>query len=271
MKKVLIQLGKAICYFMLFFGVQLLVCIAMMFVYGMKIGMETAITGTMPSTVEMVEGMTDFLMNNMLWPAWISGVLTLFALWLFFIIRKKNVFQEISLCKFDKNKVIPLIFLGVATSFFISCALSLLPLPESMLESYAESSQGLTSGSLFIRVLATIIVAPVVEEVVFRGLILSRLKKAMNIWVAIVISSLAFGLMHGQLLWIAYAFVTGMLFAVVAERLKSIGASIIIHMSFNLVGIFGEQITLPDVWMIVLIVASFVITAGSIYYIMKKA
>ncbi len=270
MKNVFIQLGKVICYVLLFLGSQLLISFAMGVVNGIKVGMEAAATGTMPSNEEIINGTTEFMMSNMNWLALISGVLTLVVLWLFFIIRKKKVFREASLRKFEANKVLPIILLGIAAAFFISCALTLLPLPESLMEAYMESSQGLTSGSLPVIFISTVIVAPIVEEVVFRGLVLSRLKKAMNVWVAVVISSLLFGLMHAQLLWVIYAFALGMLLAIVAERLNSIGASIILHMAFNLVGVFGENINMGNFQMLIVAVVSLIIMIAMIYIIMKK-
>lgn len=270
MKNVFKQLGKVICYLLLFIGSQFLINFIMQFIYGIKVGMEAASSGTMPSNQEMIEGTTEFLMNNMNWLTLISGLLTLFILWLVFLIRRKKIFQEVGLHKFNKMKVLPLVLLGVAAAFFVSCVLSLLPLPESLIESYMESSQGLTSGSLPVMILVTVIVAPIVEEVVFRGLIFSRLKKAMNVWVAIVISSLLFGLMHGQLLWVIYAFVFGMLLAIIAERLNTIGASIILHMAFNLVGVFGENINMVNWQMLIVVVVSLVIMIAMLYFIIKK-
>lgn len=270
MKNVFKQLGKAICYLLLFLGSQFLISFIMQFIYGIKVGMAAATSGTTPSNQEIIEGTNEFLMNNMNWLALISGLLTLFILWLVFLIRRKKIFQEVGLHKFNKRKVLPLILLGGATAFFVSCVLSLLPLPESLMESYMESSQGLLSGSLAVMILSTVIVAPIVEEVVFRGLILSRLKKSMNVWVAIVISSLLFALMHGQLLWSTYTFFLGMLLVIIAERLNTIGASIILHMAFNLVGVFGEKINMVNWQMLIVAVMSLVIMITMLYVLIKE-
>jgi len=270
MKNVFKQSGKAICYLLLFTGSQFLISFIMQVIYGVKVGMAAASSGTTPSNQEIVEGTTEFLMNNMNWLTLMSGLLTIFILWLVFLIRRKKIFQEVGLYKFNKRKVLPLILLGVATAFFVSCVLSLLPLPESLMESYMESAQGLMSGSLPIMILSTVIVAPIVEEVVFRGLIFSRLKKSMNVWVAIVISSLFFALMHGQLLWMIYAFFLGVLLAIIAEHLNTIGASIILHMAFNLVGVFGEKINMVNWQMLIVAVVALVVMIAMLYFILKK-
>jgi len=94
MKNVFKQSGKAICYLLLFTGSQFLISFIMQVIYGVKVGMAAASSGTTPSNQEIIEGTNEFLMNNMNWLALISGLLTLFILWLVFIIRRKKIFQE---------------------------------------------------------------------------------------------------------------------------------------------------------------------------------
>ena len=58
---------------------------------------------------------------------------------------------------------------------------------------------------------------------------------------ACVLSSLVFGLLHGQLLWIAYAFIMGVVLTLVFERTGTLWASIVVHVTFNLVGTYAVQ------------------------------
>ena len=58
--------------------------------------------------------------------------------------------------------------------------------------------------------------------------------------------------------------------AIVTERLNSIGASIILHMAFNLVGVFGENINMGNLQMMIVAVVSLIIMIAMIYIIMKK-
>lgn len=204
MKNVMKQSGKAICYFLLFLGVQTVTTVLLLIGCGLKIGSEAAQSGAVPTEQEILEQSAGLILEQSAGlfgrVVIVSGLVTLFILWLFFLIRKKSFIQEVSLHRIDKTKILPLILLGAGLSLLLTCILSVLPMPQELMESYGEASQGLLVGSLPIRLLSNVIVAPIVEEVIFRGLIFSRLKKAMNVWPAIIISSLLFGLGHGQLL-----------------------------------------------------------------------
>ena len=87
---------------------------------------------------------------------------------------------------------------------------------------------------------------------------------------AIVLSSVLFGLVHMQLLWIIYATLMGMLLAVVAEQEKSIGASILLHMAINFSALFVELIPVQGIVMGVVCVVAFAIIAVTLYTIVKK-
>lgn len=86
-------------------------------------------------------------------------------------------------------------------------------------------------------------VAPIVEEVVYRGFVLEYLRKYGKIF-AIVTSALLFGIMHGNLIQLVFAFFVGLVLAYVAVE-YSIKWSILIHMINNfvfaeLIGIAGK-------------------------------
>ncbi|PCF86334.1 CPBP family intramembrane glutamic endopeptidase [Staphylococcus intermedius] len=91
------------------------------------------------------------------------------------------------------------------------------------------------------------IVAPIVEEVVFRGVLLKYIEDKTNIVTAIIVTSILFALVHlfnGKLsgidlylLIIAGTF-AGMMYAVATYQYHSIWASIVIHMCWNLGGLF---------------------------------
>ena len=128
----------------------------------------------------------------------------------------------------------------------------------------------MVSGSFAITLIATVIVAPIVEEIVFRGLILSRLNKVINTVLALILSSSIFATLHGHILWIAYTFVLGILFGIVAIKMNSILPSIIFHMSFNLAGMFVDMIPFPE-WAIgVVCLVSLVLSAILLKYILKN-
>ena len=77
----------------------------------------------------------------------------------------------------------------------------------------------------------TVFVAPVLEEIVFRGVIMNNLKKY-GIKTAIIINSIFFALSHYNTDMIIPAFFTGIIFSYVAYK-YSIKYSILIHFFIN--------------------------------------
>lgn len=74
---------------------------------------------------------------------------------------------------------------------------------------------------------------PFCEEFVFRGLIYHGYKKSGNTLGAILLSSLLFGLMHLNINQAIYAFVIGILLALLVEATGSLWSSVFCHMVFN--------------------------------------
>ena len=115
-------------------------------------------------------------------------------------------------------------------------------LPEAWLLGYAQASAGLTGGGV-LSAISIALVSPVVEEVIFRGLVQSRLARAMPGWPAVLIASALFALGHGQPVWMGYAFCLGLVLGVMAWRAGSILPSLLTHILFNTI---GQLLTLPQ-------------------------
>lgn len=237
MKNFLGQLGKAICYFLLFLGAQVIATSMFSFVYGMKVGVESAASGTVPDADAITQGAMEFMNQNMNMILIISGCITIFLLWIFFLCRKKKLLTETGIKAFPVKYVPVIAVLGIGMVAVITFVMGMLP--EEMLEAYAEESQVITgadTGITLTVVLSNMIIAPIVEEMIFRGLILSRLKRAVPVVWAMLISSLIFGLAHGQIVWMVYAFVLGLVLSIVAIKTESVAAAIVLHMVFNIFG-----------------------------------
>ena len=102
-------------------------------------------------------------------------------------------------------------------------------------------------------IFTTIVYAPIVEEIVFRGAIFRGLRSKTSFIPAAIISGLLFGLIHvfdsliqGNILDILYIFVYGSLgfvFCYAYEKNNSIYASIALHFINNFIGIIGIILT----------------------------
>lgn len=77
------------------------------------------------------------------------------------------------------------------------------------------------------------VLAPVCEEVVFRGAIFGGMKKEGNVFKAVLASGILFGLLHMNINQASYAFVIGILLGFLVEATGSIFSSIMFHVLIN--------------------------------------
>lgn len=90
------------------------------------------------------------------------------------------------------------------------------------------------------------LLAPVMEELVFRGAIMRELLKRQQPWMAMVVSSFFFGLVHFNPAQSAFAFLLGMLLAWIYWRTRSLVPCIVFHVLNNSLST-GLSLRYPDV------------------------
>lgn len=131
-------------------------------------------------------------------------------------------------------------------------------------------------------IFAIALLAPVFEEILFRGAIQGYLmKKWTNPWWGIVVASLIFGTIHGNPVQIPFAFITGLVLGWVYYRTGSLLPGIVMHFVNNsfsvvlfhftrneadttMVGLLGET------GAVTLAVIGFAVTIACVWYIAKK-
>lgn len=102
-------------------------------------------------------------------------------------------------------------------------------------EAYMETEEALQSygGNFWIEMLHVSLIVPIVEELLFRGLILRKLCRVMPAAVAIGLSGAAFALIHGNLYQLSFTLPMGLFLGFLAWRFQSLWASILFHAAFN--------------------------------------
>ncbi len=88
-------------------------------------------------------------------------------------------------------------------------------------------------------VVVVVIVAPIAEEIVFRGVLVSALRDRWGNGVAVAASSLAFTAVHFNAYASVPIFVLGGMLAVIFIRTRSLSAPIAAHMIFNATGLIA--------------------------------
>ena len=91
------------------------------------------------------------------------------------------------------------------------------------------------SASLWVRILIIVIWAPIMEELIFRKVLVDRIVRYGE-GTAVVLSGLMFGLFHGNLSQFAYATTIGMFLAFIYVKTGKLRYTIIMHMVVNFLG-----------------------------------
>jgi membrane protease YdiL (CAAX protease family) len=141
--------------------------------------------------------------------------------------------------------------IGVAAQFVI--ALLYAPF-QRHIRDFNGPSQKLTGGAhgggFVIVALATVLLAPFLEELFFRGLLFKALARlftppgpgatrarGLGVAAAVVVDGLLFGLAHGEWVQLAGLALFGAVLAIVSYRTGRLGMNMVAHASFNLVAI----------------------------------
>ena len=107
-----------------------------------------------------------------------------------------------------------------------------------LLENYHDlisRSFSMSNGS--IRVFTVMFMAPIAEELVFRGISLGAARSAL-MWeksyiLAVILSALLFGLAHGNTVQFCYAFPVGIIIAIITVWSSSLILSMLLHITIN--------------------------------------
>ena len=96
-----------------------------------------------------------------------------------------------------------------------------------------------SSGTLILNILVLAIVPGVCEEIFFRNFIQKRLSTQLSPWLAILITSLIFSIVHFQIFGFFSRIILGAVLGYIFYISKSIVPSILAHLSYNATMLFG--------------------------------
>lgn len=165
------------------------------------------------------------------------------------------------------GKVISLILcvvLGITASFAFNILVELAALHSGKYDVVEEIQY---SVPVWLGILLYGIISPMVEEMVFRGILYNRFKKFFGVLRAVVFSALLFGLFHGNLPQFLYGMAMGMLMAVCYEYTGCFAAPVLMHMSANIFifvisGSAQTAFFVTPVWCLIFIILSAVLIWG---------
>lgn len=131
-------------------------------------------------------------------------------------------------------------FLGATFNLFLSNLIPLIPFKEEWIAENAESVGAFSNSALIFMLLAQSLAAPLVEELIFRGIMYTSLRKApifvqrgsCVIFCAVLVS-LVFGWFHGNVLQALYCFCFSLILVWLMEKTGSIWYPVVAHVGFN--------------------------------------
>jgi membrane protease YdiL (CAAX protease family) len=107
--------------------------------------------------------------------------------------------------------------------------------PGANIQWISRSLAAATPAMLVLAVLVVGALAPLGEELFFRGYMQTRLRRVWSVGPAVLVTALAFGLIHGEWIHGAMAAGLGVYLGLVAERTVSVVPPVICHMANNTV------------------------------------
>lgn len=110
---------------------------------------------------------------------------------------------------------------------------------------YASAADALYSGPIWLQILCLGFIVPYAEELLYRGVIMGRLKDAFGSKKAIIISAILFGLAHWNLAQFLFAIVVGLALAYFADKNQSIIPAYLGHVASNLIAIAARYKVIP--------------------------
>lgn len=205
-----------------------------------------------------------------------SAVLTFGLAWLIHVLFKKNFFERLYFNKTTTFLVVTSFIAGLSLqiptgdiiSFFEQAGI----MPNALKE-YSKIIESIMTGQSFIlEIIAIGIIVPILEEVIYRGLVFDKLRKNLPLSLALIIQALVFGLVHLNLVQGSYAFMLGLLMGIVLVRSQSIILSVAIHIGMNLSGVILSELqpSIGTTGELILRVASYVLAPACIILILLK-
>lgn len=120
----------------------------------------------------------------------------------------------------------------------LNALLGLTPLPR-LFPGYAPAVEGLYGGSVLAVVAASVLAAPILEELLFRGIIYGSLKRGLpSSRAALICASLLFGILHGNVVQGVFAFLVGLFLNWIYEAEGSLLPAILAHSAVNASTVF---------------------------------
>lgn len=173
----------------------------------------------------------EYIQNHSLVVMFIAALITMVIL---SVIMKKDSGKTVFTGKeqMGLEEVLLIGLMGIFAASGLGRFVSLFQL-DNLVGSYAQVSEGFAGNPMVFQILTLCIAAPAAEEMIFRGMMYQRLSEYVDKMTAVVVSSIVFGVYHGNLVQGIYALILGILLCFVFESCGTLLAPVFLHMACN--------------------------------------
>ncbi|WP_026882865.1 CPBP family intramembrane glutamic endopeptidase [Clostridium akagii] len=158
---------------------------------------------------------------------------------IYFVILKARQKSILKICKINKIKTKSVFFIIGITATYALVLITISQYTIKYFPSYNETQNSISGTmSSVLGIVAVLILAPIFEEILFRGIILSEIRENLRVIPAVIIQAVIFGIYHMNIFQGIYTAVLGLILGYVCVRTMTILSSIIAHITFNVCGSF---------------------------------
>lgn len=164
--------------------------------------------------------LTSFISNEL------SIILTIINfLIITYLIKKYNIKSK----HINPLSYYTLILLGISLSTIFNTTLFIFSKPNKV------------TIPLYISIISTGFIGPILEEILFRYILFNNLNKFNSKFKSLIIATIIFAVIHLNLIKIIYAFILGIILNITYIKSNNIKVPILIHISANIMSIFLKE------------------------------
>lgn len=233
--------GLAVTALIASLGMQILMGVIAMLPASIMAGVEAGMQG-ITDMAEMEAQIMEKAMGAASWGVLFYHIISLpvFGLWYYFGCGKPKAQNPVKVLKVRG-------FVAAFVAGFGLClvangiAMVLQYLTPTLFEEYLQLMETAGMGENPVTIIAAVLLAPIGEELLCRGIIMHYGKKMaagigsekVSFWIANVLQALLFGIMHGNFVQGTYAFILGMGLGLLCHRYKSLYPAMLCHFAVN--------------------------------------
>ena len=210
----------SLLWFLLFFGVRAVICVAVSLSAVNEKAIDNILSGAAANAPDIL-----FLCN----------IITPVLLFLTVKLGGEKFMRSAGLQKTGILGVLAALVFGLVLTPVLRFVLDLIPIPDIVSGIYEKTAVAAVFKNAELSVITTVVLIPLCEELVFRGMILHTLDRSFSTFTSIILTTLLYTVIFPDPAKALYAFVTGLIFCLFCLRFHSLWPSLLAHIAMAVV------------------------------------